>query len=84
MIVQNYVGCDISKQRLDFFDEASGRCHRIANQADAIKAYVAGLSAGQDFVVMEATGMPAMMAALMAPIETPDSQVGSQPASASA
>ena len=57
MIVQNYVGCDISKQRLDFFDEASGRCHRIANQADAIKAYVAGLSAGQDFVVMEATGI---------------------------
>jgi len=57
MIVQNYVGCDISKQRLDFFDEASGRCQRIANQGDAIEAYVAGLCADRDFVVMEATGI---------------------------
>jgi transposase len=57
MIVQNYIGCDISKQWLDFFDEASGRCQRIANQADAITAYVAGLCPGRDFVVMEATGV---------------------------
>ena len=57
MIAQNYVGCDISKQRLDFFDETSGRYQRIANQADAIAAYVAGLRAGRDFVVMEATGV---------------------------
>ncbi|WFP65957.1 IS110 family transposase [Mesorhizobium sp. WSM4904] len=57
MIVQNYVGCDISKQWLDFFDEASGRFRRIDNQADAIAAYVAGLRPGQDFVVMEATGV---------------------------
>lgn len=57
MIVQNYVGCDISKDRLDFFDEASGRYQRIANQADAIATYAAGLCASRDFVVMEATGV---------------------------
>jgi len=57
MIMQNYVGCDISKQWLDFFDEASGHCQRIDNQADAIAAYVTGLRAGRDFVVMEATGV---------------------------
>ncbi|WP_167483927.1 IS110 family transposase [Mesorhizobium tamadayense] len=57
MIVQNYVGCDISKQWLDFFDEASGHYRRIDNQADAIAAYVAGLQPGRDFVVMEATGV---------------------------
>ncbi|RRH88315.1 hypothetical protein EH240_35285 [Mesorhizobium tamadayense] len=57
MIVQNFVGCDISKQWLDFFDEASGHYRRIDNQADAIAAYVAGLQPGRDFVVMEATGV---------------------------
>lgn len=57
MIAQNYVGCDISKQWLDFFDEASGRCQRIDNQLDAIDAYVARLQPDQDFVVMEATGV---------------------------
>jgi transposase len=55
--MQNYVGCDISKQWLDFFDEASGHCRRIDNQADAIAAYVAGLHPDRDFVVMEATGV---------------------------
>nr|WP_258596850.1 transposase [Mesorhizobium sp. AR07] len=57
MIMQNYVGCDISKQWLDFFDEASSRYQRIDNQADAITTYVAGLCPGRDFVVMEATGV---------------------------
>lgn len=57
MIEQNYVGCDISKQWLDFFDEASSRYQRIDNRADAIAAYVAGLHPGRDFVVMEATGV---------------------------
>lgn len=57
MIEQNYVGCDISKQWLDFFDEASSRHQRIDNRADAIAAYVAGLHPGRDFVVMEATGV---------------------------
>ena len=57
MIMQNYVGCDISKQWLDFFDEASGRYHRLDNNADAIAAYVSGLDPSRDFVVMEATGV---------------------------
>jgi transposase len=57
MIAQNYVGCDISKQWLDFFDETSGRLRRIDNQVDAIAAYVAGLDSSRDFVVMEATGV---------------------------
>ena len=57
MIVQNYVGCDISKDRLDFFDEASRCFQRVANQPDAIATHVAGLCAGRDFVVMEATGV---------------------------
>ena len=58
MIAQNYIGCDISKQTLDFFDEPSGRYQHIANQVEAIASYVAGLRPGQDFVVMEATGVP--------------------------
>ena len=57
MIAQNYVGCDISKHWLDFFDETSGHFRRIDNQADAIAAYVTSLDPGQDFVVMEATGV---------------------------
>ncbi|RWE71606.1 MAG: hypothetical protein EOS63_32120, partial [Mesorhizobium sp.] len=57
MIAQNYVGCDISKQWLDFFDETSGRLRRIDNQADAIAAYVAGLDPSRDFVVMEEVSM---------------------------
>ncbi|WP_246680094.1 transposase, partial [Mesorhizobium sp. B2-8-9] len=57
MIMQNYVGCDISKQWLDFFDETSGRLRRIDNQADTIAACVAGLDPSRDFVVMEATGV---------------------------
>ncbi|MER8618994.1 IS110 family transposase [Mesorhizobium sp. M1409] len=57
MIMQNYVGCDISKQWLDFFDETSGHSQRIDNQIEAIAAYVAGLYPGRDFVVMEATGV---------------------------
>lgn len=57
MIEQNYVGCDVSKQKLDFFDEGRERHVCIANRAEAIAAYVAGLSADRDFVVMEATGV---------------------------
>lgn len=57
MIMQNYIGCDVSKATLDFFDEASGRFRRIANEAEAIAAYAAALDAGRDFVVLEATGI---------------------------
>ncbi|MFE0019362.1 IS110 family transposase [Mesorhizobium sp. NPDC059054] len=57
MIEQNYIGCDISKRTLDFHDAASGRDVRIANDAAAIAAHVAGLHSGRDFIVMEATGV---------------------------
>lgn len=57
MIAQNYIGCDVSKDTLDLFDESSRRHRRIANEAAAIAAYVAGLEPACDFVVMEATGV---------------------------
>jgi transposase len=57
MIAENYIGCDVSKQTLDVFDEKSARHRRIANEAAAISAYVAGLDPARDFVVMEATGV---------------------------
>jgi transposase len=56
MIEHNYIGCDISKQTLDFYDPASSRHRRIANETGAIKDYVAGLAGDRDFVVLEATG----------------------------
>jgi transposase len=57
MIAENYIGCDVSKQTLDLFDEKSARHRRIANEAAAISTYVAGLDPARDFVVMEATGI---------------------------
>lgn len=57
MIVETYIGCDVSKGWLDFFDEASRRHSRVANEAGAIAAYVAQFDAARAFVVMEATGV---------------------------
>ena len=57
MIVENYIGCDVSKAWLDFFDETSRLHRRIANEEAAISTYVAGLDPSRDFVVMEATGV---------------------------
>ena len=57
MIPQNYVGCDVSKDTLDFFDPRSGRMRQICNQPKAIGSFVAGLDGDCDFVVMEATGV---------------------------
>lgn len=57
MIDYNYIGCDVSKATLDFFDPAHGRHCRIANQPAAIAAHIATLRRGCDFVVMEATGV---------------------------
>jgi transposase len=56
MIGHNHIGCDISKRTLDFYNPATGRHRRIANEAGPIKDYVAGLAIDRDFVVMEATG----------------------------
>ena len=57
MIPQNYVGCDVAKNTLDFFDPHSGRLRQIRNQPKAIGSFVAGLDGDCDFVVMEATGV---------------------------
>jgi transposase len=57
MISYNYIGCDVSKQALDHFDPRSGRFSRIGNDAASVGKFVAGLEAGRDFVVMEATGV---------------------------
>jgi transposase len=57
MIVKNYIGCDISKERLDLFNPLSGGFRHISNQAAAISAFVAALDPGRDFVVLEATGI---------------------------
>jgi transposase len=57
MIAYDYIGCDVSKDALDFFDASSRRHRRVANEEKAIAAYVAGLDAARGFVVMEATGV---------------------------
>lgn len=56
MIEQNWIGCDISKQTLDFFDAGRGLHWRIANAAQAIAEMAERLRPGVDFIVMEATG----------------------------
>jgi transposase len=57
MIVDNYIGCDVSKDTLDFFDPAQGQHCRIANRPAAVAAHISTLQPGRDFVVMEATGV---------------------------
>lgn len=57
MIDHNYIGCDVSKATLDFFNPAEGKHCRIANTSDAIAAHAAGFQPGRDFVVLEATGV---------------------------
>jgi transposase len=57
MIEQNYIGCDVSKATLDFFDPDRGGWCRIANTPEAIALHLADLRPGRDFVVMEATGV---------------------------
>jgi transposase len=57
MIHQNYIGCDVSKGTLDFFDPQGGRFRQIRNEPKAIDSFVAGLDGERDFVVLEATGV---------------------------
>ena len=56
MIGQNWIGCDVSKATLDFFDAGQGRHWRIANTTAAISDFAGRLRPGLDFVVMDATG----------------------------
>lgn len=52
-----YVGCDVSKSFLDFFDPDNEAVVRIANKAEAIAAYLSLISARRVLVVYEATGV---------------------------
>lgn len=56
MIEQNWIGCDVSKETLDFFDAGQSRHWRIANTVQAVADLAGRLRPGLDFVVMEATG----------------------------
>ncbi len=55
-LAQSYVGIDISRAHLDIFDECDRRSVRIANEPEAIAAFVAGLAGRAVTVVFEATG----------------------------
>ena len=50
------VGCDISKHHLDLHHSAEGTTRRIANTAEAVGAWIDGLTGTAGLVVMEATG----------------------------
>lgn len=50
-----YVGCDISKRFLDFYNPSDGAVRRVDNEAAAIAAFLSALAPGV-FVVFEATG----------------------------
>ena len=52
IISPGFIGIDVSKDHLDIFD---GSARQIANSAEAIAAYLGGLSAPQ-LVLLEATG----------------------------
>ena len=50
------LGIDVSKHWLDIGFGSQGPVRRIANEAEAIEAFVGGLAARPDLVVFEATG----------------------------
>lgn len=56
MIEHSYVGCDLSKAHVDFFDAVSGRHERIANTPEAIAAHLVGHKGSAVRFVFEATG----------------------------
>lgn len=56
MIAHNFIGCDVAKAALDLYDPSTGKLHRLANRAEAVAGFVAGLEGTRDFVVLEATG----------------------------
>lgn len=55
-IRHSYVGCDISKDQLDFHDLTRRRSWKIANDGAAVAALAAELSGTDAFVILEATG----------------------------
>jgi len=57
ILTLRYVGIDISKHRLDIFDDAVGVAASIANAPQPIAEQVARWRCGNVFVVFEATGV---------------------------
>ncbi len=55
-IQPGFVGCDISKDHLDIFDEALGRPERIANEATALAPLIERWKNKDMLVLFEATG----------------------------
>ena len=55
-IPEAYIGCDVSKAHLDFFDPKTQRARRIANDTAAISACLEDFAGRSVFVVYEATG----------------------------
>lgn len=51
-----YVGCDISKHFLDFFDPSQGKAFRITNTAPEVAQLASALAGRGALVVMEASG----------------------------
>lgn len=51
-----YIGCDIAKDHLDFYDPRSRQAQRIANTDTAIAGWLDGLEVEGILVVFEATG----------------------------
>lgn len=55
-IHQAYVGCDVSKHHLDFYDASTRKGWRIDNTDTAVAKAVPSLAEGRRFVILEATG----------------------------
>ncbi len=55
-IQPGFVGCDISKDHLDIFDDAFGKPERIANEAAALAPLIDRWKNKDRLVLFEATG----------------------------
>ena len=56
MIHPVFIGCDVSKDFLDIFDDGTQKHERIPNAGVAINAWIDGLGARPVTIVLEATG----------------------------
>ena len=53
---QNFIGCDVAKHHLDFFDPSDGTVRRVANTPEGVAAYLADICGPGHMVIYEATG----------------------------
>lgn len=56
MIHPVFIGCDVSKDFLDIFDDETQKHERIANAEAAINVWIDGLAERQVTIILEATG----------------------------